>query len=101
MVQDQDEPYVLFSRLNLITKEECDIPNEYPNIRESRKRYEQRFDYIRIERNNTSMIPMSVRIENDMNIQIFVTLYNTEYDFDMNEYPNIFISRKLYERISK
>ena len=36
------------------------------------------------------MIGMNIRIENDTNIQIFVTLYS-EYDFDTNEYANILV----------
>ena len=55
---------------------ECDIridfdTNEYPNIFVSRKRYERISEYIRIKRNNTNMIRMNIRIENDTNIRIF------------------------------
>ena len=59
---------------------ECDIridfdTNEYPNIFVSRKRYERMSEYICIKRNDTNMIRMNICIENDTNIQIFVTLY--------------------------
>ena len=51
----------------------CDIridldTNEYPNIFVSRKRYERISEYIRIKRNDTNMIRMNIRIENDTNI---------------------------------
>ena len=48
--------------------------NEYPNIFVSRKRYERISEYIGIKRNDTNMIRMNIRIENDTNIQVFVTL---------------------------
>ena len=57
-------------------RSECDIridfdTNEYPNIFVSRKQYERISEYIRIKRNDTNMIRINIRIENDTNIRIF------------------------------
>ena len=68
--------FILWLRIDKSFKPECDIridfgTNEYPNIFVSRKLYERISEYISIKRNDTNMIEMNIRTENDTNIKIF------------------------------
>ena len=74
--------------------------NEYLNIFGSKKWYERIYEYIRIKKRIRIWYERIFGAENIRiysNIRIFNTLWYEKYD--TNEYPNIFGSKKWYERI--